>query len=416
MTIALLHINDHSMGLTTENGETRLETGFIRVDDRGLVTGWTAYETAWTDPHLSNNRFWQELNQRPLPRKLRYARHHADMAYAQLRKMLSGIPNPKILLSVPRSLDNDQLALLIGLVQAIPAELCGIVDGALLAARFGHKLVVEIQLHQAVLTELETMDGNITVRDHQKIPKLGITAIYRELAAHVSEKLISSNRYDPLHSPASQQKLYNAIPSALAEILTHLETTISLDTPGGLLSIKLCHSDLTEILDPLFKELNQHIDRHPPTGILLGTGSEILATFKPNLKNADRIDYESLAERGFNLVRSGEISAEPLTRILSLKSVYCPEDEVGPVASHLVYEGRAWRVDEPLSLKLTDTGIAITRGESPNSDLIIHATGDRLAILHRNDEAAMVVPGDALCGEWLMIGDYKLQLIEIHDA
>ena len=84
MTLALLHINDHCLRVIAENGENRAETGFCYSDDHGLVSGSAAYETAWTKPHLSNNRFWHELNQKPLSRKLKYARHHADMAYAQL--------------------------------------------------------------------------------------------------------------------------------------------------------------------------------------------------------------------------------------------------------------------------------------------------------------------------------------------
>jgi len=416
MTLALLHINDQCLRLISENGETSIETGFSHSSKQGLVTGSAAYETAWTKPHLSNNRFWHELNQNPLPKKLKYARHHADMAYAQLCSMLSKVPSPQLLLSVPASLDNGQLSLLLGLIKAVPAEICGVIDNALLAAGPEHKHVAELQLHQAVLTQLDRVDENRKIRSHETIPELGTTAIYREIAMHASEKLISANRYDPLFLPTSQQQLYNAIPKALSQIVTNDEATISLDTPNGLLTVTLSHGDLKKLLDPFLKKLIRRLDKCRSNRLLLGSGSEIVATFMTDLVSADRVDFNMLAQKGFSLVQSGAISPTPLKRIVTLKSTNSGELAAGPAATHLVNEGRAWRLDDPLSLWLRDKGVRIARGERSDSDLTIHADGRRLKILHKTNGVTIVLPKYAACGEWLKIGKFKLQLIEIHDA
>ena len=416
MTLALLHINDHRLRLAAENGETLIETGFSHSDHQGLVSGSAAYETAWTKPHLSNNRFWHELNQKPLARKLKYARHHADMAYAQLCKMLSSISSPQLLLSVPASLDNEQLSVLLGLIKAVPAEICGVIDGALLAAQPEHKLFLEIQLHQAVLTQLETAGENQQISTHKKIPKLGVSAIYREVALHVSEKLIEANRYDPLYLPTSQQQLYNIIPRAISQIVTNYEATIALNSPAGILTVELSHQDLTQIFGPLFKELYQHLDKYQPAQVLLGSGGEIVSAFERKLANSYRVDFDSLAQRGFSLVNSGAISSIPLKRIVSLKSIGPKDKSAGPAATHLVSEGRAWSLDAPLSLWLMDTGVRLARGEMYDSDLIIHADCGRIKILQNKCNETILIPKDALCGEWLEVGKYKLQLIDIHDA
>ena len=416
MTLALLHINDHCLRLIAENGDTCAETGFSYSDDHGLVSGSAAYETAWTKPHLSNNRFWHELNQRPLPRKFKYARHHADMAYAQLCSMLSAIPDPSLLLSVPSSLDNKQLALLLGLVKAVPAEICGVIDSALLAADPEHKVVVEIQLHQTLITEIETADEKRIIRNHEKVAKLGVTAIYRQIAVHLSEKLIATNRYDPLYIPESQQQLYNAIPKALSQMETNPEAIISLDSPAGVLAVKLSNDDLTKILDPLSKELYQGINEYSPDEVLLGSGGGIVAAFGTPLANSNRANFDLMAQKGFSLVQSETISPIPLKRIVSLRSAKSEIIAVGRAATHLVNEGRAWRLDKPLSLWLMNTGVEIARGEMSDSDLIIHAEGVNLKTLYKKEHTPIGLPKDATCGAWLEVGKYKLQLIDIHDA
>jgi hypothetical protein len=416
MTLALLHINDHCLRLIAENGETCAETGFSFSDDHGLVSGSAAYETAWTKPHLSNNRFWHELNQRPLPRKFKYARHHADMAYAQLCSMLSVIPNPSLLLSVPGSLDNKQLALLLGLIKAVPAEVCGVIDSALLAADPEHKVFVEIQLHQTVITEIGTAADKRIIRNHEIVAKLGVAAIYRQIAVHLSEKLIATNRYDPLYLPESQQQLYNAIPTALSQMETNSEAIISLDTPAGVLAVKLSNDDLTKILDPLLTELCQGINKYSPDEVLLGSGGGIVAAFRTRLANSNRIDFDLMAQKGFSLVQSETISPIPLKRIVSLRSAKSEIIAVGPAATHLVNEGRAWRLDKPLSLWLMNAGVQIARGKMSDSDLIIHVEGGHLKALYKKENTPIVLPEDAICGAWLEVGKYKLQLIEIQDA
>ncbi|MAR32055.1 MAG: hypothetical protein CMK35_00130 [Porticoccaceae bacterium] len=416
MTLALLHINDHCLRVIAENGENRAETGFCYSDDHGLVSGSAAYETAWTKPHLSNNRFWHELNQKPLSRKLKYARHHADMAYAQLCRMLSSISSPQVLLSVPASLDNEQLSILLGLIKAVPAEICGVIDGALLAAGPEHQLVLEMQLHQTVLTQLEKTGESIKISTHKKIPKLGVSAIYREVAMHVSERLITTNRHDPLYLPENQQQLYNAIPKALSQMETNSEAIISLDTPAGVLAVKLSNDDLTKILDPLSKELYQGINEYSPDEVLLGSGGGIVAAFGTPLANSNRANFDLMAQKGFSLVQSETISPIPLKRIVSLRSAKSEIIAVGRAATHLVNEGRAWRLDKPLSLWLMNTGVEIARGEMSDSDLIIHADGVNLKTLYKKEHTPIGLPKDAICGAWLEVGKYKLQLIDIHDA
>tara|TARA_S200000501_G_C20200042_1_gene472557 strand:- start:126 stop:497 length:372 start_codon:yes stop_codon:yes gene_type:complete len=123
-----------------------------------------------------------------------------------------------------------------------------------------------------------------------------------------------------------------------------------------------------------------------------------------------------MAQKGFSLVQSETISPIPLKRIVSLRSAKSEIIAVGRAATHLVNEGRAWRLDKPLSLWLMNTGVEIARGEMSDADLIIHADGVNLKTLYKKEHTPIGLPKDAICGAWLEVGKYKLQLIDIHDA
>ena len=106
MTIAALELNDQSLLIQAEDGALHAEPGFARLTEEGVVTGEEARAVAWREPQYLYNQYWSQLNQAPLPVRHRFARHHADIAFAQLRKLWkeAGSP-PSLLLLVPGRLD-----------------------------------------------------------------------------------------------------------------------------------------------------------------------------------------------------------------------------------------------------------------------------------------------------------------------
>ena len=50
MTLALLHLNDQALRLFTDTGEQRSESGYVQIDDNGLISGDAARADAWLRP------------------------------------------------------------------------------------------------------------------------------------------------------------------------------------------------------------------------------------------------------------------------------------------------------------------------------------------------------------------------------
>lgn len=134
MKTAILEINDQNLLLRTEAGELFVQPGFANVTANGIETGEEARAVAWREPQDSYNDFWRQLNQVALPTKYAWARHHADIAFAQLKQILSSANSPeRIIIAVPGSFSDDQLSLLSGLADAFPIKIEALVDTALAA-------------------------------------------------------------------------------------------------------------------------------------------------------------------------------------------------------------------------------------------------------------------------------------------
>lgn len=71
---------------------------------------------------------------------------------------------------VPGSFSDEQLSLLLGLASAIPVQMASIIDSALATCINNAKptLLVELQLHQAVISLVQPADGSMVVSDRSR--------------------------------------------------------------------------------------------------------------------------------------------------------------------------------------------------------------------------------------------------------
>jgi hypothetical protein len=431
-----LHLNDQALRLFTETGEQRSESGYVQIDDNGLISGDAARADAWLRPQFSYNQHWRQLDQRPLKKNLRWARNHADMAYAQLRQLLHGIDQPQLVLGVPASLDDSQLALLLGLLKAQSVRVCGIVDNALLSAAPEHRAILELQQHQSVISHLQRAEGQLQVASHELLLDLGALAIQRDVARHISDQLIADTRYDPLHSSASQQALHDALPDWLARLAQQTEYMTELPSPQGALALRLNRARLQEILAPRTENLKRALQHHTANHLAIAPASELLATFSPspNLSGVTIIGAVDAARRGLALGRAWQRNPPPLQRQQSLaialiddragrpsavranSTAQAQTDDDVAAATHLLYQDRAWRLDQPLSISLAGDQLAVAYGQLASADITLIKDARGLRVIANSGALEVQLPSRHKAGEWLQLGASKVALIEVVDA
>lgn len=257
--LAVIELNDSEIRVARDADIVLRSPGYALVGERGIEVGEQAVRKAWLNPRATQNRYWQQLNLDPLPNPTARARHHADLAYAHLVAIHESAGKPdQVVFAVPGHYTNDQLALLLGLVEASPFTAVGLVDVAVAAAAPhvapGEYTHAELYLHQVVLTRVdvgtEAVRGSVDVVDGA-----GWARLLDDCANRIADLFIEQSRFDPQHHAETEQSLFDQIPRALRALERDVETTIEITYHGASYAVKLPRSIVAEVLQPTLRRI-----------------------------------------------------------------------------------------------------------------------------------------------------------------
>ena len=233
MAIACLDINDSNLQLWHEDkclqspGYALLEAGQYRF-------GSDARAAARLRPRDVSTRYWWQLSTDPLQPALGPARHSADLVHAHLRALHSEAGSPgELLLAAPGSMHKEQLSLLLGIIQQCPFEAVGLVNRSVALASLhavdGPLFHLEIQLHQALLSELHAENGEVSFRRATALPGSGLLQLQERVVEAVATAFIRQTRFDPRRRAETEQQLYDALPAALKQLRQSTETSLTVN-------------------------------------------------------------------------------------------------------------------------------------------------------------------------------------------
>lgn len=228
---ALLDLIDSKIRLWHKH-DCVFSPGYSWFDGNQYHFGVPALRTSRRTPKAVNTRFWSQLSTQPLAPPLGPARHTGDLAHQHLEALHRSAHQPSTcLLTVPNTMNREQLSLLLGIVQHLPFTIDGLVHRtALLAANSGlaRGKHVEVQLHQTVVTGFEEQGGVIKALESQTLPGQGLLALQDALATRISDIFVAQTRFDPLRSADAEQALYDALPQLLTQLKAATESRLSL--------------------------------------------------------------------------------------------------------------------------------------------------------------------------------------------
>lgn len=424
MALAVLELNDLGLLIRSASGALYGEPGFARLNEQGIETGEPARAAAWLQPQASYNQYWRQLNQTPLPARQAWARHHADIAFAQLKQLHQQADCPdQLLIAVPGSFSDAQLSLLLGLASALPVEVAGLIDSGLAACLYNPQdtLLVDMQLHQSVLTLCRYQQGQLAVSRQELIPDVGLQTLYSSVAQYISRRLIEDFRYDPLHSSSAEQAIYDQLPGWLQQLASQQELAVTLPSPQGELVLVLRKQAVASLLSARLEHVLAMLKQWRAGGddiaVHCSHRSALLPAYVSELSTATVDAQECVLT---NVLRSAEAIIKQSRPIHCLKSLPVDRAEVEPgndatgaVASHLLYQNRAWPLNQPLSLTLNGAGLELTGGIDYQASLIVVREQQQLKVLHQQPAVELQLPAQCVAGESLQLGSHRLQLIEV---
>ncbi|MCX2982645.1 hypothetical protein EYC98_17425 [Halieaceae bacterium IMCC14734] len=230
----ILDLNDRNLTLWRGDQALLSSPGYCFRQADSYQFGEAAREQARLHPRSIQHRYWWQLGLEPLQPAFGAARHSADLVHQHLLQLheLGGKPD-SLILAVPGSMHTEQLSLLLGIVSQCPFEVAGIVDRAIASAATvalpDHGYLLELQLHQSLITQLQQVDGQLLRGTVTPIPGCGWLALQDALANAIADTFIRQTRFDPRRKATSEQVLYDQLGSVLQQLGQHSEYNFELE-------------------------------------------------------------------------------------------------------------------------------------------------------------------------------------------
>jgi len=241
MTTIALEIHDAGILAVDEREPKEVcippSPGYALLDGPRLLTGEEAARHARLKPRLVHHRFWHELDTTPLRQPFPRNLSAADLAHTHLSGVWKTVKSgaTRAILVVPGGSSDAQLGLILGIARASKIPVRGMVDAAVAAATGdipdAQVLHVDVQLHRAVVTEL-VRDEEVVRRRVDTDEHAGLITLHDAWVKCIAAVFVRNTRFDPLHSAATEQELYDQLPQWLSR-LDHEEATVLVMCAGN---------------------------------------------------------------------------------------------------------------------------------------------------------------------------------------
>ncbi len=412
MSTAIIELNDSEIRMATGDNIVLRQPGYAVLADNGITTGKQAWAMARSNPRQTYHRYWSQLNQDALIVPSRLARHHADLAYAQLLAMHEQAGKPEeVVFAVPGNYSREQLALLLGIVESCPFTAVGLVDAATACvaaiAEQGVYTHVDIHLHYALVSTLEVTD-HVSRTSVKVINDTGLTDIHDICVASFADAFIDQSRFDPLHHAQTEQELYNLIPGALRTLRAGGELTLEINFKNKRYQARIFSEPLLEKLKTHYENIYREV---AGTAVpLISDRLHGLPGFSGKLGNAIALD-ENAVFQGCNTnlvnIRTAGPSLSFITRLPASKSptvnvgtesgANYQTDRQAPAAAsatHLLINHRAYALG-PTAVYIAASGVIVTNSASDNKHCSFRRTAAGIEI-RPESELTVFVNGNRL--------------------
>jgi hypothetical protein len=341
--------------------------GLALLDPAGLVTGREAAAQARLRPVQAFDRFWSDLTTDPLPRQVPAAGSRADLAYRHLLQFWTEVATEgdAAILLAPGTMRPAELGLLGGIARAAGIPVRGYLDLALaacapLAAR-ETVLHLDLQLHQAVLTELRGAEV-LRRRRVEVAPRVGLRPLQSAWAQLVAEAMVRRTRFDPLHQASTEQQLHDRLPGWLQQLATADDVAVELESGAGRFAVSLRREQFALAVEAYYSQLSDLLlavrRAGEPVTIALSSRAASLPSLAERCAEVGDAEVVALADGAAALAALAQAGALPdaaegAVLVCALErgspprqARGAPRAAPGVAPTHIILAGRAHAIDD----------------------------------------------------------------------
>jgi hypothetical protein len=266
MSKAAIQINDAGVLCAVDGVVSAPSPGYALLDREPVVFGEPAERAGRLDPLIVNNRYWDDLDDRPMLGRAAAGRSHADLAFLHLKQIWQEIREraTQVRCVVPASIKGHQLALLLGMARECDLPLEGFIDAGVAAAttwpgsaRFLH---VDLHLHKALITAVGV--GERVRRERWELAAAaGWSGFVDCWMRMIAREFVAQTRFDPLHQAVSEQHLYDHLPALLEALLEAEQVEVQVPFGAEVHRVTLSREQFAHEAEALYADLLLRVHR-----------------------------------------------------------------------------------------------------------------------------------------------------------
>jgi hypothetical protein len=276
-----------------------------------------------------------------------------------------------------------------------------------------------MQLHQSVLSVGRTKGTTLSIVEQEVFPDLGLLQIYNSVARHISDLLVDSVRYDPLHTAKGEQAIFDQLPDWLTRLRWENEVSAVMHSDKGEHPFILRREKVNRLLGERLVNVRSFIAKHPACGLLLSHASGLLAGLSDDFASADVMGQSATIDQVFALQEDLLGQMDGLRRVKSLSHGQDSQqhnDCQSPLATHVLFGDQALPLRKPVSIHFDEQGIQLASSFDKTAALTVVLRNNSLETVHSSSLVDTSVPGRCTPGESIMVGGHQLRLIEVHNG
>jgi len=271
-----LELADAGLLALPEEGEASAPSpGLAVVDGETITVGRAAAARARLTPRRLHSRFWLDISTEALGRPFGRHLRSADLAWTHLNELWreAGHGVTSVILALSGEHSEARLGLILGVARSAGLPVDGMVDAAV-AASVGQNLDrpvlhVDLELHRTVLTLLEPgpRRREVVISD-----RVGLARLHDAWLRLVAGLFLKTTRFDPFHSAASEQDLYDRLSPILHTLRRGPSTTVSLRAENNVFTVDLTRDQVVSAADTRYAEIDALVRSamaHRPAALLL---------------------------------------------------------------------------------------------------------------------------------------------------
>lgn len=212
MSLLAAHLNDAGISVLSAERVIYREPGFALLEDDKLVTGLAAFASSRIRPRRIQNSYWADLTTAALSDRQFQHLSSADLVSQQLEEIWrqAAKEGDRLVVAVPAYMNNNNLALLLGIAAELDIPIAAMVDAAVAATRReyqnGVPVHIDISLQSTILSRM-AQGGQASVERSEIVEDAGMLVLYDAWRKVIAEAFVQQSRFDPLHTAETEQVL-----------------------------------------------------------------------------------------------------------------------------------------------------------------------------------------------------------------